>query len=112
MEERNQNSPPVLVDGSRRRSGLVLHATGQSGVVVVRGASSGRRSRYDQEYDRREVLCVLSCPIRYASYFEGDIAWPEATDYMGGRYVGTTVEIEQLRPKSPPKFGGGDRTTN
>ncbi|PHJ15758.1 n6-adenosine-methyltransferase [Cystoisospora suis] len=55
---------------------------------------------------------VLCSSHRYASYFEGDIAWPEATDYMGGRYVGTTVEIEQLRPKSPPKFGGGDRSNN
>ncbi|SOV17001.1 mRNA methyltransferase, putative [Plasmodium sp. gorilla clade G2] len=39
----------------------------------------------------------------YTSWFEGDIAWPEATSYVGGKYMGTTNEIENLRPKSPPR---------
>ncbi|SCN63452.1 mRNA methyltransferase, putative [Plasmodium chabaudi adami] len=39
----------------------------------------------------------------YKSWFEGDIAWPEATSYIGGKYMGTTPEIENLRPKSPPR---------
>uniref|UniRef100_A0A8C9GIT9 N(6)-adenosine-methyltransferase non-catalytic subunit METTL14 n=1 Tax=Piliocolobus tephrosceles TaxID=591936 RepID=A0A8C9GIT9_9PRIM len=39
----------------------------------------------------------------YTSWFEGDIAWPEATSYIGGKYMGTTTEIENLRPKSPPR---------
>ncbi|SBT49717.1 methyltransferase, putative [Plasmodium ovale wallikeri] len=39
----------------------------------------------------------------YITWFEGDIAWPEATSYVGGKYMGTTAEIENLRPKSPPR---------
>eukprot|EP00366_Plasmodium_knowlesi_P004943 XP_002262441.1 methyltransferase, putative [Plasmodium knowlesi strain H] len=39
----------------------------------------------------------------YTGWFEGDIAWPEATSYVGGKYMGTTTEIENLRPKSPPR---------
>lgn len=39
----------------------------------------------------------------YLSWFEGDIAWPEAKSYIGGKYMGTTNEIENLRPKSPPR---------
>lgn len=39
----------------------------------------------------------------YTGWFEGDIAWPEATSYVGGKYMGTTNEIENLRPKSPPR---------
>ncbi|SBS91166.1 mRNA methyltransferase, putative, partial [Plasmodium malariae] len=43
----------------------------------------------------------------YISWFEGDIAWPEATSYVGGKYMGTTSEIENLRPKSPPRNANG-----
>ncbi|EDL44164.1 hypothetical protein, conserved [Plasmodium vivax] len=39
----------------------------------------------------------------YTGWFEGDVAWPEATSYVGGKYMGTTTEIENLRPKSPPR---------
>lgn len=40
---------------------------------------------------------------KYKSWFEG----PEKLKgYKGGRYTGTTNQIENLRPKSPPKSGG------
>eukprot|EP00916_Digyalum_oweni_P024827 GHVL01041013.1.p1 GENE.GHVL01041013.1~~GHVL01041013.1.p1 ORF type:complete len:734 (-),score=131.13 GHVL01041013.1:737-2938(-) len=39
----------------------------------------------------------------YLSWFEGDGKYPLVLDYQGGRYLGTTDEIEQLRPKTPPK---------
>jgi len=32
-----------------------------------------------------------------------NLSWPTLTDYNGGRYVGTSSEIEGLRPKSPPR---------
>lgn len=81
----------------------------------------GRRriELFGRDWNRRAGWVTVGCefglttfdPKTYASFFEGDVAWPKATDYMGGRYVGTMPEIEQLRPKSPTKFpdrsGGG-----
>ncbi|KAF8822846.1 putative N6-adenosine-methyltransferase [Cardiosporidium cionae] len=40
---------------------------------------------------------------KYSSWFEGDTAWPECQDHIGGRYTGSTTEIESLRPKSPSR---------
>ena len=37
----------------------------------------------------------------YNSWFEGDVSYPIVQDYKGGRYLGTTLEVENLRPKSP-----------
>ncbi|CCF73414.1 MT-A70 [Babesia microti strain RI] len=45
-------------------------------------------------------------PINYRLWTEGDACWPEKRDYRGGRFMGTTDEIENLRPKSPPRAGG------
>ena len=45
-------------------------------------------------------------PRLYNSWFEGDKCYPLAKDYMGGRYVGTTHEIEELRPRSPKQQTG------
>ncbi|OEH80091.1 hypothetical protein cyc_07550 [Cyclospora cayetanensis] len=39
----------------------------------------------------------------YASWFAGDTSYPEAQTYQGGRLLGSTEEIESLRPKSPPR---------
>ncbi|EPT28274.1 N6-adenosine-methyltransferase, putative [Toxoplasma gondii ME49] len=74
----------------------------------------GRRriELFGRDWNRRAGWVTVGCEFglttfdakTYASYFDGDVAWPEATDYMGGRYVGTMPEIEQLRPKSPTKF--------
>jgi N6-adenosine-specific RNA methylase IME4 len=41
----------------------------------------------------------------YKSWFKGEESYPEVTTHVGGRYVGTAPEIEDLRPKSP----GADR---
>ena len=42
----------------------------------------------------------------YNNYFRGNSTYPEVQGYEGGRYVGTTPEIEALRPKTPPKSLG------
>ncbi|KAL8273535.1 hypothetical protein Esti_002601 [Eimeria stiedai] len=42
-------------------------------------------------------------PQLYLSWFEGEAAFPEAQDFVGGRLLGSTEEIESLRPKSPPR---------
>jgi N6-adenosine-specific RNA methylase IME4 len=38
---------------------------------------------------------------KYNNFFVGNIAYPEAQGYEGGRYVGSTPEIEARRPRSP-----------
>eukprot|EP00340_Litonotus_pictus_P002010 CAMPEP_0170525056 /NCGR_PEP_ID=MMETSP0209-20121228/10519_1 /TAXON_ID=665100 ORGANISM="Litonotus pictus, Strain P1" /NCGR_SAMPLE_ID=MMETSP0209 /ASSEMBLY_ACC=CAM_ASM_000301 /LENGTH=423 /DNA_ID=CAMNT_0010814097 /DNA_START=93 /DNA_END=1360 /DNA_ORIENTATION=+ len=38
---------------------------------------------------------------KYNAWFSGDSIYPEVQGYEGGRYVGTTSEIESLRPRSP-----------
>ena len=40
---------------------------------------------------------------KYNSYFKGDLCYPDVQGYEGGRYVGCSVEIEGLRPRSPPR---------
>ena len=40
---------------------------------------------------------------KYNNYFKGDLCYPEVQGYEGGRYVGTTEEIEELRPRSPTR---------
>lgn len=45
------------------------------------------RSNYDQE--------------KYESFFKGEI---NMSGPMGGELVGTTEQIERIRPKSPPKM--------
>eukprot|EP01016_Furgasonia_blochmanni_P003650 TRINITY_DN11428_c0_g1_i2.p1 TRINITY_DN11428_c0_g1~~TRINITY_DN11428_c0_g1_i2.p1 ORF type:complete len:188 (+),score=35.36 TRINITY_DN11428_c0_g1_i2:84-566(+) len=37
----------------------------------------------------------------YNSWFVGDYGYPFMQDHRGGRYLGTTPEIENIRPKSP-----------
>ena len=39
---------------------------------------------------------------KYNNYFKGDLCYPEVQGYEGGRYVGSTDDIEELRPRSPP----------
>jgi len=41
----------------------------------------------------------------YLKWFEGDIQWPEAKDFKGGKLLGSVAEIETLRPKSPVRPG-------
>lgn len=48
----------------------------------------------------------------YNSWFEGDKTYPQIQNYKGGRYVGTTTDIEQLRPKSPTKSTNSSSTNN
>lgn len=38
---------------------------------------------------------------KYNSYFKGDLCYPDVQGYEGGRYVGCSMEIENLRPRSP-----------
>eukprot|EP01066_Platyproteum_vivax_P019073 Platyproteum_vivax@DN7623_c1_g1_i3.p1 len=47
----------------------------------------------------------------YASWFQGDGKYPEINSFIGGRHLGTTEEIEMLRPKTPPKDRPGDTDT-
>eukprot|EP00914_Ancora_sagittata_P009272 GHVO01017796.1.p1 GENE.GHVO01017796.1~~GHVO01017796.1.p1 ORF type:complete len:171 (+),score=33.83 GHVO01017796.1:514-1026(+) len=37
----------------------------------------------------------------YSTWFEGEGGFPDIRDYKGGRYVGSSREIDMLRPKSP-----------
>jgi len=46
-------------------------------------------------------------PDTYRTFFEGDAVYPDVQDARGGRYLGSTPEIDALRPKSPPRGGGG-----
>jgi len=48
----------------------------------------------------------------FLSWFEGDGAWPEVRDHMGGKLLGSTQEIEVLRPKSPVRHKGGESKGN
>lgn len=43
----------------------------------------------------------------YTSWFEGDNTWPETKDHVGGRLLGSTSEIDALRPKSPVRHDRG-----
>jgi N6-adenosine-specific RNA methylase IME4 len=40
---------------------------------------------------------------KYNNYFRGDSCYPEVQGYEGGRFVGCTPEIENLRPRSPTR---------
>jgi N6-adenosine-specific RNA methylase IME4 len=40
---------------------------------------------------------------KYNNYFKGDLCYPEIQGYEGGRFVGCTPEIENLRPRSPSR---------
>ena len=40
---------------------------------------------------------------KYNNYFKGDLCYPEVEGYEGGRYVGCSLEIEGLRPRSPTR---------
>ena len=40
---------------------------------------------------------------KYNNYFKGDLCYPDVQGYEGGRYVGCSMEIEGLRPRSPPR---------
>ena len=40
---------------------------------------------------------------KYNNYFKGEYCYPDVQGYEGGRYVGCSVEIEGLRPRSPPR---------
>jgi mRNA m6A methyltransferase non-catalytic subunit len=38
---------------------------------------------------------------KYEGYFNPNVDYSELKDHEGGRYVGTTTDIEALRPKTP-----------
>ena len=38
---------------------------------------------------------------KYNNYFKGDLCYPDVQGNEGGRYVGCSLEIEGLRPRSP-----------
>lgn len=40
---------------------------------------------------------------KYTNWFVGEGSYPQVQGYEGGRFVGCSVEIENLRPKSPPR---------
>ena len=40
---------------------------------------------------------------KYNNYFKGDLCYPDVQGYEGGRYVGCSLEIEGLRPRSPTR---------
>jgi N6-adenosine-specific RNA methylase IME4 len=40
---------------------------------------------------------------KYNSFFKGELCYPAVQGYEGGRFVGCTPEIENLRPRSPSR---------
>jgi N6-adenosine-specific RNA methylase IME4 len=40
---------------------------------------------------------------KYNSFFKGELCYPAVQGYEGGRFVGCTQEIENLRPRSPTR---------
>eukprot|EP00917_Polyrhabdina_sp_WS-2016_P006126 GHVP01013567.1.p1 GENE.GHVP01013567.1~~GHVP01013567.1.p1 ORF type:complete len:353 (-),score=71.04 GHVP01013567.1:1400-2458(-) len=60
---------------------------------IRRGWLTLGKSITRNEFDRR----------KYLSWFEGDACWPALKDFYGGKFVGTSADIESLRPKSPPR---------
>jgi N6-adenosine-specific RNA methylase IME4 len=40
---------------------------------------------------------------RYNNFFKGELCYPDVQGYEGGRFVGCTQEIENLRPRSPSR---------
>jgi N6-adenosine-specific RNA methylase IME4 len=40
---------------------------------------------------------------RYNNFFKGELCYPDVQGYDGGRFVGCTQEIENLRPRSPSR---------
>ncbi|CDR95736.1 Methyltransferase-like protein 14 homolog [Babesia bigemina] len=44
----------------------------------------------------------------FLKWTSGSGCWPQIQDYRGGRLMGTSEEIENLRPKSPAKLSGKD----
>ena len=56
---------------------------------------------------------------KYNNWFKGDLSYPELQGYEGGRFIGSTPEIENLRPRSPIRnqnatflFGGNNNSQN
>lgn len=41
---------------------------------------------------------------RYNNFFKGELCYPDVQGYEGGRFVGCTQEIENLRPRSPSRM--------
>jgi mRNA (2'-O-methyladenosine-N6-)-methyltransferase len=48
----------------------------------------------------------------YNSWFVGDYGYPFIQDHRGGRYIGTTPDIENIRPKSPKSSYNVDEMGN
>ncbi|KAK1934928.1 hypothetical protein X943_003369 [Babesia divergens] len=44
----------------------------------------------------------------FLKWTTGSSCWPQVQDYRGGRLMGSSEEIENLRPKSPAKLAGKD----
>ena len=49
----------------------------------------------------RNITDTCFDQVEYEGWFKGDSSYPILQGYEGGKYVGTTAEIEQIRPKSP-----------
>ena len=47
--------------------------------------------KYDSTYNKEE----------YERYFEEHVDYAKLSSHQGGKYTGTTIEIENLRPKTP-----------
>lgn len=47
-------------------------------------------------------LSSSNCDLeKYNNFFKGELCYPDVQGYEGGRFVGCTQEIENLRPRSP-----------
>ncbi|KAK1442017.1 n6-adenosine-methyltransferase non-catalytic subunit [Babesia gibsoni] len=49
-------------------------------------------------------------PDEFIKWTTGNSCWPQVQDYRGGRLMGTSEEIESLRPKSPAKMAIRENT--
>jgi N6-adenosine-specific RNA methylase IME4 len=66
---------------------------------------------FGEDHNRRPGWLTLGKSVsssnfdieKYNSYFRGEFCYPEVQGYEGGRFVGCTPEIENLRPRSPSR---------
>lgn len=66
---------------------------------------------FGEDHNRRHGWMTLGKSLtssdfdleKYNSYFRGELCYPDVQGYEGGRFVGCTQEIENLRPRSPSR---------
>ena len=123
----------VGIKGAVKRGvdGHFIHANIDTDVIVSEEPPAGSTEKPDELYRIIERFCLGRKRIelfgedrnkrpgwltlgsslsnsnfdleKYNKFFNGDQCYPDVQGYEGGRYVGCTQEIENLRPRSPQR---------